>query len=58
MPDETRNYLPKLQAVKNLISDPAKYGIVLDDIPDAPYFAVVHTTKKMDVKRAAELAEM
>jgi membrane-bound lytic murein transglycosylase D len=58
MPDETRNYLPKLQAVKNLINDPAKYGIVLDDIPDAPYFAVVHTTKKMDVKRAAELAEM
>ena len=58
MPDETRNYLPKLQAVKNLINDPARYGIVLDDIPDAPYFAVVHTTKKMDVKRAAELAEM
>ena len=58
MPDETRNYLPKLQAVKNLVSDPAKYGIVLDDIPDAPYFAIVHTTKKMDVKRAAELAEM
>jgi membrane-bound lytic murein transglycosylase D len=58
MPDETRNYLPKLQAVKNLISDPAKYGIVLDDIPDAPYFAIVKTTRKMDVKRAAELAEM
>jgi membrane-bound lytic murein transglycosylase D len=58
MPDETRNYLPKLQAVKNLINDPARWGIVLEDIPDAPYFAVVHTTKKMDVKRAAELAEM
>ena len=58
MPDETRNYLPKLQAVKNIVGDPAKYGIVLDDIPDAPYFAVVHTTKRMDVKRAAELAEM
>jgi membrane-bound lytic murein transglycosylase D len=58
MPDETRNYLPKLQAVKNIVSDPGKYGIVLDDIPDAPYFAVVHTTKRMDVKRAAELAEM
>ena len=58
MPDETRNYLPKLQAVKNIVSDPAKYGIALDDIPDAPYFAVVQTTRKMDVKRAAELAEM
>ena len=58
MPDETRNYLPKLQAVKNIVRDPAKYGIVLDDIPDAPYFAVVKTMRKMDVKRAAELAEM
>jgi membrane-bound lytic murein transglycosylase D len=43
---------------KNIVSDPAKYGLVLDDIPDAPYFAVVKTTKEMDVKRAAELAEM
>jgi membrane-bound lytic murein transglycosylase D len=58
MPDETRNYLPKLQAVKNIIADPDKYGIVLADIPDAPYFAVVKTHRKMDVKRAAELAEL
>lgn len=58
MPDETRNYLPKLQAVKNIIRDPAKYGLQLADIPDAPYFTVVRTSKKMDLKRAAELAEM
>ncbi len=58
MPDETRNYLPKLQAVKNIIADPEKYGIALADIPDAPYFAVVKTHRKMDVKRAAELAEL
>ncbi len=58
MPDETRNYLPKLQAVKNIIADPEKYGVALADIPDAPYFAVVKTNRKMDVERAAELAEM
>ena len=58
MPDETRNYLPKLQAIKNLIADPDKYGLELADIPDAPYFAVVKTSRRMDVKRAAELAEM
>jgi membrane-bound lytic murein transglycosylase D len=58
MPDETRNYLPKLQAVKNIVRDPAKYGLELADIPDAPYFAVVKTTRRMDVARAAELAEM
>ncbi len=58
MPDETRNYLPKLQAVKDIVSDPDRFGIDLGDIPDAPYFAVVKTSKEMDVKRAAELAEM
>ena len=58
MPDETRNYLPKLQAVKNIVADPAKYGLLLDDIPDAPYFTVVTINRKIDVKQAAELAEM
>jgi len=58
MPDETRNYLPKLQALKNIVRDPGKYGLELGDIPDAPYFAVVKTKRKIDVKAAAALAEM
>jgi membrane-bound lytic murein transglycosylase D len=58
MPNETREYVPKLQAVKNIVRDPDRYGLDLADVPDAPYFAVVKTTKLMDVKRAAELAEM
>jgi membrane-bound lytic murein transglycosylase D len=58
MPDETRNYLPKLQALKNIVRDPEKYGLDLGDIPDAPYFAVVKTNRKIDVKAAAALAEM
>jgi membrane-bound lytic murein transglycosylase D len=58
MPDETRNYLPKLQAVKNIVRDPEKYGLVLADIPDAPFFTVVKTTRKMDTKKAAEIAEL
>ncbi|MGE5172057.1 MAG: transglycosylase SLT domain-containing protein [Rudaea sp.] len=55
---ETRNYVPKLQAIKNIVADPQKYGLVLADVPDAPYFTVVRTTVRMDVKRAAELAEL
>jgi membrane-bound lytic murein transglycosylase D len=58
VPDETRNYIPKLQAVKNLIADPGAWNLSLGDLPDAPYFAVVKTTREMDVKRAAELAEL
>jgi len=58
MPGETRNYLPKLQAVKNIVGDPAKYGLEVADVPDAPYFAVVKTARRMDVALAARLAEM
>jgi membrane-bound lytic murein transglycosylase D len=56
--DETRNYVPKLQAIKNIIADPQRYGLALADVPNAPYFTVVRTTVRMDVKRAAELAEL
>ncbi|MEO8755352.1 MAG: transglycosylase SLT domain-containing protein [Casimicrobiaceae bacterium] len=58
MPAETANYLPKLQAVKNIVRDPEKYGLALADIPDAPFFTVVKTSRKMDTKRAAEFAEL
>jgi membrane-bound lytic murein transglycosylase D len=58
MPGETRNYLPKLQAVKNIVRDPEKYGLALADIPDTPFFTVVKVTKKMDTKQAAEIAEL
>jgi membrane-bound lytic murein transglycosylase D len=58
MPAETSNYVPKLQAVKNIVNDPEAYNLELADMPDAPYFTVVRTTKKMDVKIAADLAEM
>ncbi len=58
LPVETRNYVPKLQAVKNIIVAPQKYGLEMAEVPNAPYFTVVQTTVRMDVKRAAELAEL
>jgi membrane-bound lytic murein transglycosylase D len=58
MPAETRNYLPKLQAVKNIIANPEQYGIKLADVPNRPYFATVTTPRHMDVKVAAALAEI
>jgi membrane-bound lytic murein transglycosylase D len=58
IPRETRNYFPKLQAVKNIISDPARFGLKLADVPNRPYFAAVTTDRHIDVKLAAELAEI
>lgn len=58
MPDETRNYVPKLQAIKNIIARPEKYGITLPRVSNAPYFTTVHKTRDMDIAVAAALAEM
>jgi len=58
MPDETRNYVPKLLAVKNIIANPASFGLVLEEIHDEPYFAAVSTAKHIDVKLAAQLADI
>ncbi len=58
MPAETRNYLPKLMAVKNLIARPENYGLALAEVLNHPYFAVVTTERNIDVKLAAQFAEM
>jgi membrane-bound lytic murein transglycosylase D len=58
MPRETRHYVPKLQALKNIIANPGPYGIDLDPIPNEPYFVLVSELPDIDVALAAELAEM
>ena len=59
MPTETRHYVPKLQALKNIISDPLKYGIDLAPIPNQRYFTTVLTGRpELDVALIARLAEM
>lgn len=58
LPPETRNYVPKLVAVKNIVLSPFAYGIEIDSIPDEPYFTTVEAPARIDVKVAAKLAEM
>jgi len=58
MPLETRQYVPKLQALKNIIANPALFGIELEPIPNQVYFATVDRTRDIDVRLAAKLAEM
>jgi membrane-bound lytic murein transglycosylase D len=58
MPRETRNYLPKLQAVRNIISKPTLLSFPLEDIPNEPYFTTVSTPEHIDLQVAAQLAEM
>jgi membrane-bound lytic murein transglycosylase D len=58
LPVETRNYVPKLFAVKNIVLAPTNYGIELESVPDTPYFTEVQAPAKIDVKVAAKLAGM
>jgi membrane-bound lytic murein transglycosylase D len=58
LPRETRNYLPKLQAVKNIISNPEMLGFELEAVPNEPYFTVIQAPAHMDVVKAAQLADM
>ena len=58
MPDETRNYVPKLQAVKNIISSPGNFGLVLPPLENHPFFLTVSIERDMDVDLVARLAGM
>lgn len=58
MPAETRLYIPKLQAMENLVANPQGKGIQLPSIPNHPYFQTVPLPRDMDVALVARLAEV
>jgi membrane-bound lytic murein transglycosylase D len=58
MPMETRYYIPKLQAMENIVANPAKFKVKLPVIENHPYFDSVTITRDIDVALAARLAEV
>ena len=56
MPDETRNYVPKLQAVKNIVTAPETFALSLPVVANHPYFLGVPIQRDIDVDLAARLA--
>jgi len=58
LPKETKNYVPKLFAIKNIISNPEKYGLNLPNIKNKPYFEYIEVTKNIDTQLIARLAEI
>lgn len=58
LPNETRHYVPKLLALKNLIRESERYGIAIEQLPDQPYFNQVTVHASMDIHSAARLADM
>jgi len=56
IPDETRYYVPKLQAVKNIVFAPERYSLSLPPVANHPYFLSVKIERDIDVELAARLA--
>ncbi|MCU0967531.1 MAG: transglycosylase SLT domain-containing protein [Rubrivivax sp.] len=56
MPDETRNYVPKLQAVENIVRQPEAFGLQLAVLENHPFFLSVPIERDIDVVVAARLA--
>ena len=58
MPNETRNYVPKLLAVRNLVSNPQVFGLNLSNIENKPYFEAISINSPMDINAITRLANI
>ena len=58
MPKETRQYVPKLMAYRQIVLDPQAYGIVLPKLENHPYFVALDIDNDIDVAVAIKLAEI
>ena len=58
MPAETRQYVPKLQAVKNIVASPDAFKTRLPDIGNHPFFDTISISKDIDVALVIRLADI
>ena len=58
MPNETRHYVPKLMALRNIVARTQASGFVLPEIPNEPYFASLEKLRPIDLSLAARFAGM
>ena len=58
MPKETRNYVPKLIALRNVLAAPSAFGITLPTIPNKPFFIAIDKEQSIDLALAAQFAGM
>src|SRR5690606_30481835 len=58
MPEETRNYVPKLQAIKNIVSQPELFHFELPYVANELHFVTVDAPVGVDLATAARLSEM
>ena len=53
LPKETRQYVPRLLAYKEIFRNPRAYNVQLRGIPNSPALARIHVNKAVDLRKAA-----
>lgn len=53
LPNETKEYVPKILATARLVAEPRKYGLTLPPVPDHPQLEVVRTQRPIELARLA-----
>ena len=56
LPRETRNYVPKMLALTEIVADPERYGAQIPTVANAPAFEIAGTGGQLEMSRAAQLA--
>ena len=58
LPWHTKLYVPRLIAASQIIMQPERYNVALQDIPYEPYFVSLNVESQMDLALAAKMAEV
>lgn len=58
LPRETRDYVPKLIALRDIIADPDRHGLTLRDIGNEIQIEPVDTAGQIDLALAADMADI
>lgn len=58
LPDETRQYVPRLLAIAQIMGNPDAHGLDLQPLADKPYFKAVEVPHPIDLRQAAKLAQV
>ena len=58
LPQETRDYVPKLLALSQVVNTPQAYGVNLNPIANEPYFEAIAINERLDLSRVAAFADI
>ena len=58
LPQETRDYVPRIFALKKIVADPKAYKAALPSIENAPQHSVIEIHRDIDISLVAKLAGM